>query len=331
MKLLIEKTVLAVIGVVCFLLAIIIGSSWWWYSANTAPVSNDTTTKEITIEKGLSFAEVAQKLEDEKIIRNAFAFRLWSKFGSDEITVQAGNHRFSPSMTFKEIAGQLELGLQDVNIQIKEGARVEEINEILKDKLEKEYLSTDFLKQAKPLEGMLFPDTYNFYKNSTAESVIKRLNDTFEQNYKSLNGPTDPAEKKRIVILASILEREGLNDKDRPVIAGILENRLKSNTETAGFLQIDATLQYAIGNKHEASNWWSTPTADDKEVDSPYNTYKYKGLPPGPICNPGNSSLSAAIVPQRSNYLYYIHDNQGNAYYAKTFEEHDRNIAKYLN
>lgn len=331
MKSLALKT-FAIIFTFCALIGIaVIGYAWFWYSANTQPVSAQEARTEFVIESGETFADIAQKLQDQGIIKNAFAFRLWTKLSGEEVTVQAGSHTVSPHMTYKELVKELALGISDVKVLLKEGLRAEEMADLLEQNLDKTFNKAEFLKLSKPNEGMLFPDTYIFQKNTTAQVAFNKLNGEFEQKYTDLGGPESASEKKKVIILASLLEREGKSDVDRPVIAGILLNRLNKNTETAGFLQVDATLQYALNeSRRNASTWWPSPRAEDKEVDSPYNTYKYQGLPPTPICNPGLSALKAAVNPQENDYLYYIHDNSGKAYYAETLDQHNRNIAKYL-
>ncbi len=132
------------------------------------------------------------------------------------------------------------------------------------------------------------------------------------------------------VILASLIEREAISDEERPYIAGILLNRIEIGMP----LQVDATVQYAIGSKRCVSkidcDWWQTPTRADLEIVSPFNTYTFTGLPQAPIANPGIMSLRAALEPVDSDYLYYIHDPEGRIHYAETLEEHNSNVAQYL-
>lgn len=131
----------------------------------------------------------------------------------------------------------------------------------------------------------------------------------------------------QVIILASIVEREGRSAEDRPIIAGILLKRLKADWP----LQTDATLQYALGYQAREKSWWKKSlTLEDKNVRSAYNTYLNPGLPPGPISNPGIESIKAVIYPKESEYWYYLHDPAGSVHYATTIEEHNANVAQYL-
>jgi len=332
MKALAIKTFFILFSIIALSAAGVLGYAYYWYSSNTKPVSDVEQSTELVIKSGTTFADIAQELENKGIIKNAFAFRVWTKLSGEDVTVQAGAHTVSSHMTFKQLVKALSVGIQDVKILLKEGLRSEEIADILEQNLDKTAFDKDaFLKLAKQKEGMLFPDTYIFQKNISADAVFAVLNKQFETKYAQIAGPVDATEKKKIVIIASMLEREGKSDNDRPVIAGILLNRLNKQTEASGFLQIDATVQYALNEtKRNTSTWWPTPRAQDLQVDSVYNTYKNPGLPPSAICNPGLSSLKAVINPQENNYVYYIHDNSGKAYYARTLVEHNQNIARYL-
>jgi UPF0755 protein len=221
-------------------------------------------------------------------------------------------------------------------VTIPEGLRREEIAEKFISGLEKQgseimHFRSEFLEESSDLEGYLFPDTYLFPRDVKASVVVSTLRNTFNMkmeevgnNYPSGYGLND------IVTLASLIEREAITDEERPVVAGILYNRLTNNWP----LQVDATVQYAIANvrckdKVECSWWPKSLTREDLEVDSPYNTYKYPGMPPFPISNPGLKSLIAAVNPTSSDYYFYIHVD-GKIYYAKTLSEHNENVRKYL-
>ena len=192
------------------------------------------------------------------------------------------------------------------------------------DYLEKNLLLFDketFLDLAKPKEGYLFPDTYFVSRSVTPVEIIKMLEDNFEKRVESISQSFRNSTKseKQIIIMASILEGEAL-PKDRNVVAGILWKRLEMGMP----LQVDSTFMYVNGkNTYEL-------TLDDLKIDSLYNTYKYKGLPPGPINNPGIEAMVSAMNPVKTKYLYFLTEKDGTIHYASTFEEHKRNKELYL-
>jgi UPF0755 protein len=157
------------------------------------------------------------------------------------------------------------------------------------------------------------------------------MNDNFNEKIKVI-----PQEKinnsgfslDEIIIIASLIEREAKYEVDRQIIASVILNRLKIGMK----LDIDATVQYVLGYQPKEKDWWKRElTFDDLEITSRYNTYKFAGLPPGPICNPGISVIKAVLDAPNTNYLYYLSDKSGKTYYAESKEEHDKNISKYLN
>lgn len=176
----------------------------------------------------------------------------------------------------------------------------------------KNFNKDNFLKIADGKEGYLFPDTYFFTLLETEEEIIKKM----EDNFKEKAGDVKP----EIIVMASILEKEALTPEDKKIVSGILWKRL----ETGMLLQVDAVFAYIIDKKS------SDLTLDDLKIDSPYNTYLYKGLPPAPICNPGIESIEAALNPTSSSYWYYLSDKNLNIHFAKNFDEHKLNKAKYL-
>ncbi len=176
----------------------------------------------------------------------------------------------------------------------------------------------------------MFPDTYLVPQDATAGAIITLFTAAFDKKVT----PEMRADIRasgmtlhEVITLASIIEREGHTDEDRPIIAGILLNRLKAGWP----LQADATLQFALGYQSKEKTWWKKVLYDeDKKIDSPYNTYANTGLPPGPISNPGIASIRAAIYPKETSYWFYLHDPSGAVHYAETLDEHNANIAKYL-
>ncbi|OGF69864.1 hypothetical protein A3H65_03195 [Candidatus Giovannonibacteria bacterium RIFCSPLOWO2_02_FULL_45_14] len=180
----------------------------------------------------------------------------------------------------------------------------------------------EFLKEAVSEEGFLFPDTYEFFKDSKPKVIAAKIKRNFEE--KTAIFESEIARQKKemrdIVIMASLLEEEAASEKDRKIISGILWRRISLGMP----LQVDAALTYATGRSSHKL------TDADLVLDDPYNTYKYKGLPVGPISNPGIGAIEAAINPTISAYLYYLSDSKGVIHYAKTFEEHKLNRTKYL-
>lgn len=199
-----------------------------------------------------------------------------------------------------------------IEITIPEGWTTKQIDDYL---FEKKILAKDeFLTAAKNKEGYLFPDTYFLGEKPTADEIIKKMEDNFQQKTAGLNLTKDD------LILASIVEKEVTTDEDRKTAAGVFRNRLKNNM----FLESCATINYVLGgNKKILSR-------DDLLTVSPYNTYLHKGLPPAPIGNPGLAAIKAALNPAATDYFYFLTGNDGKTYFAKTKAEQDANKQKYL-
>lgn len=287
----------------------------------------DETPTIFTVDKGESLDSIINDLAKEKLIRNRVVFYLIVKQKGIERKIQAGDFRLSPSMNAYQIAEELTHGTLDIWVTIQEGLRKEEIAEILSKELG--ISETEFNSLAQ--EGYLYPDTYLIPKNPTTQQVIDILHTTFETK---LTPEMRTAIKRKgmttdeVVTLASILEREAFGDNDRQDIANILYRRLDEGIP----LQVDATVQYILGYQPDEQRWWKkTLSFDDLKINSPYNTYKVTGLPPGPISNPGIQSIEAVInADANTPYLFYIHDPSGNTHYAKDSEGHQANIDRYL-
>jgi len=303
--------------------------SYLFFKQGSLPFNkNDKSTKIFVIAPGQPLQKIIDNLQKEDLIRSKIVFYLIVKQLKIDKKIQAGDFRLSPSMNAYEIAQTLTHGTLDVWVTLIEGTRKEEMAEVLNKKVNISEL--EFIRLAK--EGYLFPDTYLIPKNADAQMVVNILENNFNQKFTKQmeeKGKNKSLTKEQIVILASLLEREAKNFKDKKIIAGILLKRLKADWP----LQIDATVQYALGYQPKEKSWWKKNlTSQDLEIDSPYNTYKNKGLPPTPISNPGLDSLTAVVEAEvETPYWYYLSDKKGVVHYAKTLEEHNLNIEKYLN
>lgn len=293
----------------------------WWKNGLSAVNSSEKTTKIFVIQKGEGVREIGNSLKKEDLIRDPIVFFLLIKKLNLDSKIQAGDFRLSPSMTTEEIIENLTHGIIDIWVTIPEGKRAEEITEILKEKIPS--YKPAWRQILNINEGYLFPDTYLIPKDMDVNSIVSMMKNNFGNKIAKLN--LKPKDIEKIVIIASLIEREAKFDEDRALVSSVIHNRL----EIGMALQIDATVQYAIGYQLDKKNWWKVLTPDDLKINSTYNTYKNPGLPPTAICNPGFASLEAAANPAKTNYLYYISDKTGHNHYAKTLEEHNANIKKY--
>ncbi len=322
-----------IIALLILVIAIPVGAVQF-YNFLLRPPASQKTAKIFVVKPGQPLTQIAGNLEKAGLIKNAIAFRfLISQMGIEK-TIQAGDYRLYTNQSARDIAKQLVHGALDVWITFPEGLRVEEQAVRIEQKLntpendnyhfdKKQYIS---LAQ----EGFMFPDTYLVPKGATAKDLADKLRGTFDQKVDSqllTKGAKNNLTPMQLITLASIIEREAKTDEEKPTIAGIIINRLKAGIA----LQVDATVQYAMGYDSAKNSWWpQVSVADYKSVISPYNAYLNPGLPPGPICSPGLSSIEAAANPQDTPYVYYLHDSKGKIHYAKTGAEHADNIKKYL-
>lgn len=306
------------------LLLLAIGSGVIWLYFNTQPVSSNKEFKNFLIPKGSSASSVGNKLQSAGLVKSGLAFRIYLQFTGQAKKIQTGEFRLSPSFNLFQVVDQLSRGPIEIWVTVPEGLRREEIAARFASNLDRDQtFINEFLNSSKGKEGYLFPDTYLFPKDASASAVVAKMVKTFDAKTADLTQTGSSLSSKDLVTLASLIERETKGDAERPVVAGIILNRLNAGWP----LQIDASVQYVAGN---ASNWWPILTKADLQINSPYNSYKFTGLPPAPIASPGITSIKAAYNPEANDYWYYIHDNSGVIHYAKTLEEHNANIRKYL-
>jgi UPF0755 protein len=302
-----------------------IAATVWWKNGTLPVDSKDTSQKIFVVKKGDGVREIAYDLKHQGLIKDPIVFFILTKRMGYDKKIEAGDFRLSPSMSAYDIAGSLTHGTLDIWVTIPEGKRTEEIAEILKETIPTfeeswtQALATD--------EGYLFPDTYLIPKDATIDLISQMMKNNFEQKFSSVkNTKTTNLTDQDTIILASLVEREARADIDRPLVASVIYNRINIGMK----LDIDATLQYALGYQVDEKRWWKKELTNlDKTINSPYNTYANPGLPPGPISNPGLASIKAALNPAKTDYLYYISDPNGVNHYAKTLAEHNANIQKY--
>lgn len=323
------------------------------------PHKTAAAEKEFVVPVGWTTGQVAQSLEEQGLIDRALFFRLYFFLNKQGRKIQAGIYSLSPAMSIHKIANVMIAGAvvdKSIKFTVVEGWNAADIGEALQSldiASKKTFLQTvaasafsakDFaflegLPKGQGLEGFLFPDTYFLTSDNKAPDIVKKMLANFDRKLTPQLRQQIKARNQSIyetVILASIIEREvGRNLKkgeklsaqdleklqaERRVVAGIFYNRLKIGMA----LESDATVNYLTGSKQNRAS------LEDLKINSPYNTYKYRGLPPGPISNPSLDAILAAISPAKTDYFYFLTAPDGTAYFAKTLPEHNRNKQKYL-
>ncbi len=313
-----------------------LGVFFWWETGLRAVNSQAGEKVTFAIDKGETVAQIANRLREGNLIRAPFHFKLYLFLTGKAKKVQAGIYEISSAMNVPQIAQLFIKGTTGQRVTIIEGLRQEQIGELLVEKgfnLDPSSWQREINSQK--LEGKLFPDTYLFPYKATQGAILNIISRNFEKKIEVGLGAEiqeSGLTLNQVLTLASIVEREAKNDKDRRMIAGILLKRFSQGWP----LQADATVQYALASSKckvagVFCEWWPKNLAqNDLQVRSSYNTYLYQSLPPGPICNPGLSSIKAVLAPEDSPYWYYLSDENGTIHYAKTNEEQAQNIQKYL-
>lgn len=306
-----------------------------WIMYGLGPVEFSSKEKvNFVVAKGEGFFQIAENLKKQNLVRSPLHFEMVVFFSGRVKKIQAGSFSLSPSMNPLSISKVLTKGTNDRRITLVEGLRQEQVGELLEKqgfKVQKGGWENEITSQG--LEGRLFPDTYFFSPEASMGAILKIIDKNFQK--KVVEGLKQEIKQsgltiREVLIFASIVERESTKD-DQKLVAGILLKRWRSGWP----LQADATVQYAVATQYSKRDaqvdWWPKRLSkNDLAIKSPYNTYVSRGLPPTPICNPGLSAIRAVLGPKDSPYWFYLSDNNGKTYYAKTLEEHEKNIGNYL-
>lgn len=326
-----RKKVAIIFFGLCFLIIVflVMGLGLFYLS----PAEKGGADQVIIVKEGLSLTEVARELERRKIITNKTLFMLWARLMGYSRKIKAGEYRLSPDMSPIGILEKLTRGAIITHpVTIPEGFTREQIAGLLKLEglvSKKEFLSLTedpaILKQygvpGPTLEGYLYPDTYQFARGISAETAI----DAMVQQFWQMAGPWGERAREvgmnmnEVVILASIVEKETGRPQERPAIASVFSNRLKRGMR----LESDPTVIYGL------KDFDGNLTRKDLSTPTPYNTYVIRGLPPGPIANPGLEAIKAVLYPAKSEYLYFVSKNDGTHYFSRTLSEHNKAVQNY--
>jgi UPF0755 protein len=328
------------LGLLALLVIAAVGAGAGWMDSQISRPYRGRRPEKVFVDipHGTSRWNIAGILRHDDVIRNRLAFELFSLWHV-RAPLQAGEYFFDHPVTTREVFWQVAQGKIFVHaVTIPEGWTMFDIAAELdregvcgkEDFLaagKNTALISDLAPNAKNLEGFLFPSTYEFTHHATCDQVTKRMVQNFRAVWESLNSSdsnTFPQalSAMQIVTLASLVEKETPRREERPLVAGVFYNRLKRG----GPLQCDPTVAYALELEGHPVK---VVHAKDLQVESPYNTYRNPGLPPGPIANPGEASLRAALSPASTDYMFFVANDNGGHFFSKTLAEHNRNVAKY--
>ena len=339
-----------VAGAFLYVLLVIAGSAalstvGWVWACDLLGLNKEPVSIEITIDDDTDFNAVVDQLEKEGLIEYKFLFKLYAAFSHAEEKIAPGKYELNTEMDYHALVssmGSSSATRLTTDVTIKEGLTIDQIFELLDERgvcsverLQDMAANWDYAfdwLRARPLgdyhrlEGYLFPDTYTFEMGENPKYVLNKMLVNFDakmdEYIPALTAEDAPYSLHDIVTIASMIEKE-TDGEDYRTISSVIYNRLTNpQAETVGYLQIDATLVYLNGGK--------VPTLADREIDSPYNTYKYQGLPAGPISNPGLTSLLAAMEPESTNYYFYVLNPETKRHeFTRTYAEHDVLVQRY--
>jgi UPF0755 protein len=296
--------------------------------------TEDSRGRVVAIPRGASFKTAVDSLKNAGVIRNAWTFQLAGRLMGHTRSIKTGKYLFISGLSNSAILRDLKVGKSRliIPVTLPEGWGMEKIARRYERDLgidRKQFLALcrdqKFIRaqgiDAESLEGYLLPDTYSFYWQSEEQDIILRMLDGFKKFYGDSLKQRQEAlavSQRQILTLASIVEAETGLKEELPVVAQVYWNRLRKHMR----LEADPTVQFALGEEKRLR-------FDDLDVDSPYNTYRHEGLPPGPIGNPGRAAILATLFPEPNSYLYFVAKGTGGHYFAATFKEHEKNILLY--
>lgn len=329
--------------IITILLIIVVASLVFfntWLSKGSSPLDpGNTDLISISIQKGSVTKVIGELLESSGLISDDLVFRVKSRLDGYDGKYQAGDYSLSPGMSMDEIMERLLTGHSNTTrFTIPEGYDIRRTVDALeaaglinRDAFYKELADGDFdywfvkdlQKGENRLEGFLFPETYEIYLTADEHDIIDKMLSQFNGVFtdEHINRMEELGKDiSEVLKLASVIEREALVSEDRPIIAGVFLNRLKIDMP----LQSCATIQYILGEQK------AVLSTADTQIASPYNTYIHAGLPPTPICSPGIESINAALWPEDTDYLFFLAKGDGSHVFSKTYDEHLRNKAKYI-
>lgn len=302
------------------------------YQREFAAPDSNAEQELFAVSRAATPEEIAAKLSERGLYRSKRGFEWMLDSRGGYAAIREGAYDVSKAMDAKTLATTLTSEPSRAWVTIPEGFRREQIVEVLAAALswsgedQNQFLESGAVGDEERVEGYFFPDTYLLRRDLSGAEVADQMWKRFEEVFYSYYQPFLDANIRHdtAVRIASIVQREAAGDEDRKLIAGILWNRLNQGMK----LEVDATVQYAVGSSERG--WWPQIIRADLEIDSPYNTYMYEGLPPHAISNPGIAAIDAVLYPEDTECLYYLHDRERKIHCAKTFEEHERNIETYL-
>jgi UPF0755 protein len=328
----------AIARLLLILLVVAIGGAWWVRSRLVTPYRGFGGEKALVeIPPGTGVTGIAQRLVGSGVVPDVWTFRLAAKLDGVDRRLQAGEYRFTVPATPSEVADRIARG--DVfkkPVTFPEGLTFREMGAIFEradlgtaadfDRAASDgTIAAGFDPDATTLEGFLFPDTYAMPSHTDADTMVRAMVTEFSKQFDATLRADATARQMTahdVVTLASIVEKETARAEERPLVAAVYQNRLRLHMP----LQCDPTVIYAL---MQAGRWDGNIRKGDLQIDSPYNTYRYAGLPPGPIASPGRPSIEAAIHPADVPYLYFVSKGDGSHVFAATLDEHNRNVAKY--